>query len=191
MRARFLTSVLRWLAVALVLRVLVTILANYPDYFPPDFDSLFLQGREATFAGLYRVAFYVHIAVSPVVLLNGLFLLNQVSHWRRGLHRMRGRVQAIAVLGVVLPSAAVMARHAFGGWAAGVSFFALCGATAEARSSPPSAAVSPPRFRPASPVDDSVVPPHLLGCDAPVDLGSRRANRGVQPGSRLYRRGVE
>lgn len=44
-------TVLRWLAAALVLRVLVTILLNYPDYFPPNFDSLFLEGREATFAG--------------------------------------------------------------------------------------------------------------------------------------------
>ena len=53
-RHRILTTVLRWLAVVLILRVLVTILANYPDYFPPNFDSLFLQGREATFTGIYR-----------------------------------------------------------------------------------------------------------------------------------------
>jgi hypothetical protein len=47
-----LLTALRWLAAALVLRVLGTILANYPDYFPPRFDSLFLEGREATFAGV-------------------------------------------------------------------------------------------------------------------------------------------
>ena len=58
-RYRILTTVLRWLAVVLILRVLAAILANYPDYFPPNFDSLFLQGREATFTGLYRPAFYV------------------------------------------------------------------------------------------------------------------------------------
>jgi hypothetical protein len=50
-RHRILTTALRWLAVVLIVRVLVTILANYPDYFPPNFDSLFLQGREATFPG--------------------------------------------------------------------------------------------------------------------------------------------
>src|SRR5436190_16689367 len=38
---------------------LASILANYPDYFPPNFDSLFLQDREATFNGAYRTAFYV------------------------------------------------------------------------------------------------------------------------------------
>ena len=30
---------------------------NYPDYFPANFESLFLQGREATFNGVYAVAF--------------------------------------------------------------------------------------------------------------------------------------
>ena len=48
MRYGILTTALRWLVVVLILRVLATILLNYPDYFPPNFDSLFLQGREAT-----------------------------------------------------------------------------------------------------------------------------------------------
>jgi len=60
-RVRILTKILGWLAVLLILRVLAAILANYPDYFPPNFDSLFLQGREATFTGAYRPAFYIHI----------------------------------------------------------------------------------------------------------------------------------
>jgi len=68
-RYRILTTVLRWLAVVLILRVLATILTNYSDYFPPQFDSLFLQGREATFTGAYRPAFYVHIFSGPAVLL--------------------------------------------------------------------------------------------------------------------------
>ena len=69
MRYRLLITVLRWLAVVLILRVLVTILANYPDYFPPNFDSLFLEGREATFTGAYRPAFYAHIYGHDAVLL--------------------------------------------------------------------------------------------------------------------------
>lgn len=52
MRLQILSAVLRWLVVVLILRVLIGILANYPDYFPPNFDSLFLEGREATFHGL-------------------------------------------------------------------------------------------------------------------------------------------
>jgi hypothetical protein len=130
-RYRILTAVLRWLAVALVLRVLASTLANYPDYFPPDFGSLFLEGREATFTGTYRAAFYAHIFSGPVVLLNGLVLLSESVRRRYGgLHRVLGRLQVAVLLLLVLPSAAVMSRHAFGGWPAGLSFLALSAATA-------------------------------------------------------------
>ena len=126
-----LTTVLRWLAVVLILRVLVTILANYPDYFPPNFDSLFLQGREATFSGAYRPAFYVHIFSGPVVLLGGLILLSErVRRRHGGLHRGLGRVQVVVLLLFVLPSSVMMSRHAFGGWPAGLSFLLLSAATA-------------------------------------------------------------
>jgi uncharacterized membrane protein len=128
---RILTTVLRWLAVVLILRVLAAIVANYPDYFPPNFDSLFLQGREATFTGAYRVAFYLHIFTAPVVLLNGLILLSEFVRRRcGGLHRVLGRVQVVVLLLLVLPSSAVISRHAFGGWPAGVSFLLLSAATA-------------------------------------------------------------
>ncbi|MBX9623650.1 MAG: DUF2306 domain-containing protein [Gemmataceae bacterium] len=130
-RHRILTAALRWLAVALVLRVLAAILLNYPDYFPPNFGSLFLQGREATFTGLYRVAFYAHIVSGPVVLLGGLVLLSGYVRRRYGaLHRRLGRVQVAVLLAVMLPSGVVMARDAFGGWPAGLSFLALSAATA-------------------------------------------------------------
>jgi len=123
--------VLRWLAVVLILRVLVTILANYPDYFPPNFDSLFLQGREATFTGAYCVAFYVHIFSGPLVLFNGLILVSEHIRRRHGnWHRCLGRVQVVVLLLFVLPSSAVMSRHAFGGWPAGLSFLLLSAATA-------------------------------------------------------------
>lgn len=126
MRYHALTAVLRWLAVVLILRVLVTILANYPDYFPPNFDALFLLGRESTFVGTYRVAFYVHIFSAPVVLLNGLLLLSESVRRHCGsLHRVLGRVQMLVLLLLMLPSSVVMSRHAFGGWGAGVSFLTL------------------------------------------------------------------
>lgn len=130
MRYRVLTAVLRWLAAALVLRVLLTILANYPDYFPPDFDSLFLRGRETTFAGAYRITFYVHILSGPVVLAVGLVLLSESVRRRYGaLHRVLGRLQVVVLLGLVLPTAVVMSRHPFGGWPAGLSFLLLSAAT--------------------------------------------------------------
>jgi hypothetical protein len=127
---RILTTVLRWLAAVLILRVLVAIVANYPDYFPPRFDSLFLQDREATFRGAYQAAFYVHIFSGPVVLFNGLVLLSEYVRRRHGgWHRWLGRVQVVVLLVFVLPSSAVMARHAFGGWPAGLSFLLLSAAT--------------------------------------------------------------
>lgn len=131
MRSRILTTVLRWLAVLLILRVLVTILANYPDYFPPDFDSLFFQGREATFIGTYPVAFYLHIFSAPFVLLNGLILLSDSVRRRHpSVHRTLGRIQVVVLLSVMLPSSVVMSRHAFGGWPAGLSFCLLSATTA-------------------------------------------------------------
>jgi hypothetical protein len=130
-RYRILTTVLRWLAVTLVLRVLATILSNYPDYLPPNFDSLFLEGREATFTGAYRAAFYVHIFTGPVVLFSGLILLSEYirrNHARW--HRVLGRAHVGVLLVFVLPGALVMSRHAFGGWPAGLSFLLLSAATA-------------------------------------------------------------
>jgi len=130
-RYSFLTTVLRTLAVVLILRVLVVILSNYPDYFPPNFDALFLLGREATFTGVYRPAFYLHIFSAPVVLLNGLILLSESVRRRYGAtHRILGRVQVALLLFCVLPSSVVMSRHAFGGWLAGLSFLLLSMATA-------------------------------------------------------------
>lgn len=131
MRYRILTTVLRWLAVVLILRVLLTILANYPDYFPPNFGSLFLEGREATFTGAYQAAFYVHIVSGPIVLFNGLILLSEAVRHRYGvLHRVLGRIQVGVLLVFVLPTSVVMSRHAFGGWPAGLSFLALSVLTA-------------------------------------------------------------
>ena len=131
MRHRLLATLLRWLAAGLVLRVLAAILAEYPAYFPPDFRSLFLHGREATFAGLYRAAFYAHILSGPVVLANGLLLMSARARRRwPGLHRVLGRVQVGVLLLLVLPSGVVMARHAFGGGAAALSFLLLSATTA-------------------------------------------------------------
>jgi hypothetical protein len=130
-RHRILTTILRWLAVVLILRVLVAILANYPDYFPPNFESLFLQGREASFRGAYRAASYVHILSAPLVLFNGLILLSEYIRRRHaGWHRWLGRVQVVVLLLFVLPSSVVMSRQAFGGWLAGLSFLFLSAATA-------------------------------------------------------------
>ncbi len=131
MNNAILIVVLRWLTVGLILRVLASILSNYPDYFPPNFESLFLEGREASFIGWYRLAFYAHIFSAPFVLVNGLVLLSERVRRRCiGLHRVLGRIQVLLLLGIVLPSGTVMSCQAFGGWQAGLSFLLLSAVTA-------------------------------------------------------------
>jgi len=129
--SRMLTTILRWLVVVLILRVLAVILTNYPDYFPPNFHALFLQGRQVIFRGAYRAAFYMHILSAPLVLFNGLILLSAYVRRRHGgWHRWLGRVQVVVLLLFVLPSSVVMSRRAFGGWPAGLSFLLLSAVTA-------------------------------------------------------------
>lgn len=130
LRLAALTRLLGGLAALLVVRTLVSIVANYPDYFPPNFDSLFLQGREATFHGVYRVAFYIHILTSPFVLLSGLILLSETVRRRSPrFHRILGRWHVGILLVLMLPSGMAMCRHAFAGWPAGLSFVLLSIAT--------------------------------------------------------------
>jgi uncharacterized membrane protein len=117
---------LRWMAVLLIVKVTGSILANYRDYFPPDFASLFLEGRENRFWGTYSVFFYIHILASPLVLVSGLILFFErirMSHGR--LHRSLGRIHVFTILVFVIPSAMVMSADAFAGWRAGLSFFVL------------------------------------------------------------------
>ncbi|CAN5435472.1 DUF2306 domain-containing protein [soil metagenome] len=131
MRPTIFYAILRAGAVLLILRVLVTIVLNYPDYFPAHFDSLFLQGREQTFTASYQIAFYIHILASPVLLVSGLILLSdryRIS-FPRG-HRRLGWVHSLILLLFVLPSSIVMACKSFGGWSAGASFIILAFATA-------------------------------------------------------------
>ncbi len=127
---RRLIAVARWLALAVVVKVTVSILANYPSYFPPDFQSLFLEGREDSFWGVYSTAFYVHIVSAPLALLGGTILIGERTlRPRRAFHAALGRVQILAVLILLVPSSLVMATQSYGGWPAGLSFGLLSLAT--------------------------------------------------------------
>jgi hypothetical protein len=104
------------LAGLLVLKVTVSIVLNYVDYYPADFNSDFLRGREPYFWGRYRWAFYTHIASGPVSLVLGTIL---VSEWFRlrfpDWHRRLGRTQVLCVLFLVAPSGLWMAYYAAAG----------------------------------------------------------------------------
>lgn len=120
-----------WLSVVLFFKVLVMIVYEYRNYFPANFESNFLSGREAFFSGSYRFAFYSHIISGPICLLIAAFLMfsgkrKSLRNW----HRRLGKTLAYLVLLVMLPSGFVMATQALTGPIAGAAFFILTFATA-------------------------------------------------------------
>ncbi|MCC9606917.1 DUF2306 domain-containing protein [Blastopirellula sp. JC732] len=119
------------LAIALLLaKVLLSIVWEYRRYFPPDFTSNFLAGRQDTFVGWYAVAFYVHLFAGPAALLLGAFLLFSGPRWRQhAAHRWAGRAQMVVLFGGLLPSGLVMSTQALTGAIAGWGFAALAIAT--------------------------------------------------------------
>lgn len=61
-----LRRVLPVLTSLLILKVTGAVVLKYRDYFPPDFESDFLRGREPYFSGGYHWAFYIHILSGPI-----------------------------------------------------------------------------------------------------------------------------
>jgi len=123
--------ILTVLAVVLVLKVTISVLSNYHSYFPPDFNSEFLRGREGHFLGVYQWAFYTHIVSGPVALILGLILIGERSRSRfPKWHRYLGRVQVGCVLLLVTPSGLWMAGSAAAGPLAAAGLAALAVATA-------------------------------------------------------------
>jgi uncharacterized membrane protein YozB (DUF420 family) len=123
-------------------KILLAILVEYRFYFPANFDTAFLVGREDIFAGAYRAAFYIHIVVGPVCLVFAAILLasgsslsdsesRMISRRRCSqMHRRLGRLQALLVLGLLLPTGLVMSTHAFAGPIAVAAFATLSITTA-------------------------------------------------------------
>lgn len=96
--------------VLFVLRVVAQAVGTYPDYFPPNFDSEFLLGRDSEFYGSYQWAFHVHVTSGPLALLLGPCLLSSAIRKRwPSWHRRLGRFQCASVLTCVVPSGFWMA----------------------------------------------------------------------------------
>jgi hypothetical protein len=118
-------------ATLLIVKVTLSVVAGYCDYFPPNFDADFLLGREAYFWGPYGWAFYAHLASGPVSLLLGTVLISdrfrgKFPRW----HRRLGRFQVACVLVLVAPSGLWMAWYAMTGAVAGAGLGTLAVATA-------------------------------------------------------------
>jgi hypothetical protein len=123
--------ILTLLAAVLILKVTASVVSNYYNYFPPNFSSDFLRGRELYFFGPYQWAFYTHIIAGPVSLVLGLMLIAERSRSRfPRWHRYLGRLQVAVVLLLVTPSGMWMAYHAAAGPIAAAGLAALAIATA-------------------------------------------------------------
>jgi predicted membrane protein DUF2306 len=115
----------------LIVKVTLSVVIGYRDYFPPNFDADFLLGRAAYFWGAYSWAFYVHLAAGPATLLLGTVLISErFRQWAPRWHRRLGRAQVAAILLLVVPSGLWMARYAVTGAAAGAGLAMLAIATA-------------------------------------------------------------
>ena len=115
----------------LFIKLLLSILYEYRWYFPPDFDSAFLTGRQHLFVGLYRAAFYAHLVSGPLALVLASFLMLSGGRSRyRHIHRYAGRSQMLIVIFAVAPSGFVMALWAHSGRIAAVGFAMLSLCTA-------------------------------------------------------------
>jgi uncharacterized membrane protein YozB (DUF420 family) len=126
--SRTLQRVVTLLAGLLILKVTVRVILNYRNYFPPNFESDFLRGRELYFSGFYHWAFYTHIASGPFSLMLGMILVSE--HFRRRFprwHRHMGRIQVASVLLLLTPSGLWMAYYAAAGpiAAAGLAVLAV------------------------------------------------------------------
>lgn len=125
-RRTTLQRVLTCLAGLLVLKVTSGVVLNYRNYFPPNFESDFLQGREGYFSGSYQWAFYTHLVAGPLSLILGTILISERFRLRfPKWHRSLGRMQGMGVLFLLAPSGLWMAFRAEGGPIAVVGFAAL------------------------------------------------------------------
>lgn len=126
----FLFGLVRVLATLLVCHTTVVVLLTLRDYFPPNFRSTFLLGREGYFFGAYQWAFTAHVLSGPFCLLSGLVLLSQRVRRRwPAFHRGLGKAHIAAVLLLLTPSGLWMAPYAMEGMVSAAGFAMLAFAT--------------------------------------------------------------
>ena len=128
---RLLQSVMKASILALLALVGALIVLSSTTFFPPEFESGLLKGRESYFYSWYAVAFYTHVISAPVALFAGLL---QSMNWLRvrnvRLHRSVGKLYVYVVLLFATPSGLVMSLKADGSILAVAGFAVLAIAAA-------------------------------------------------------------
>ncbi|WNJ20493.1 DUF2306 domain-containing protein [Pontibacter sp. G13] len=103
------------LGVLMIVLTGVMIARRSIGYVPPVFEG-FLHDKGSFFWSTpYFVAFFLHISVSPIILMLGLFQFSHSLQRRISLHRALGKTYVSLILLVSAPSAMVMALYATGG----------------------------------------------------------------------------
>lgn len=129
-RVAKLKRLLSLLGACLIVKVAATVVWGYRGYFPPNFDTDFLRGREPYFFGVYSWAFFAHIIVGPISLVLGLVLVSERFRMRfPAAHRLLGKCQIAIVLFLIAPSGLWMAYYAETGAVAATGFGVLALAT--------------------------------------------------------------
>jgi hypothetical protein len=115
----------------LILKVTVAVTVGYRNYFPPNFNSDFLRGRDSYFWSGYHWAFYTHILSGPLTLVLGVMLVSNRFRLRfPKWHRRLGKIQIVTILLLLAPSGLWMARYAATGSSATIAFTLLAMLTA-------------------------------------------------------------
>jgi len=130
-RTALLFNILKIVVCIVILEMVWSILVIYRGYFPADFTTDFLQGRQAYFFDSYQYAFYPHIIAGPFTLVFGLLLMsNRFRQFSPNWHRTIGKLQIALVLLVLAPTGFWMAWYAQIGFLGQLGFALLAIVTA-------------------------------------------------------------
>jgi uncharacterized membrane protein YozB (DUF420 family) len=126
MKPTSLATLLKGIAAIIVFKVLLVVILNYVNYWPPNFQNDFLSGRERYFSGVYQLAFYTHIVSGPLTFLMAMLLVSdslcvKFSTW----HRIVGRWNVFLILFFLVPSGTLMAFYPRAGPVAGAGLLML------------------------------------------------------------------
>lgn len=120
-------KVLSWSAAGIILYASWLLILLTLPYLAFERTTDFLASKQLVYhIKWWRIAFYVHIFSSPVVILSGLFQFNRkLIHVYPKIHRTLGKIYIATVVFVSGPAALIMAFYANGNLYTKISFVLL------------------------------------------------------------------